>query len=456
MIPSAKVVLTLATAALALVSTAWDGGQSQWRMGLPNALARISGGAMGEAHRQSMTQPPFGEVPLYQPEGRPRGVVLLLSGNNGWTSGMASMARTMASQGALVAGVSTPVFLKALERNDARCINPNFALVALSQAAENHAGLDDYRRPVVAGYASGATLAFTALAQSPQGIYDGAISLGDAPGLPGDKPWCAATGFTATRMPSGGKSWRFGARSLPAPWIVLHGGKEEAFTGTIPAALTKLFPDRTAIATSHADALPLTIVTNPVAPKTNTMAVFYSGDGGWAGLDQKVAGALAADGIPVVGVDSLRYYWNAKTPAQTGRDLGAILSRYGQQWDRSKAILIGYSFGADALPFAVASLPPGLRGHVAKVALMGLDTQADLQFHLSSWLDYTAGGSRSTIPAVNALKGLPIQCLHGRDEAHSACEQLAPGVASTVILRGGHHFGGNYRLLANVLMKGVA
>jgi len=47
---------------------------------------------------------------------------------------------------------------------------------------------------------------------------------------------------------------------------------------------------------------------------SNTFAIIMSGDGGWAGLDHDVAAALSANGVPVVGLDSLRYYWTARTP----------------------------------------------------------------------------------------------------------------------------------------------
>ena len=46
------------------------------------------------------------------------------------------------------------------------------------------------------------------------------------------------------------------------------------------------------------------------------MAVIYSGDGGWRDIDKDIAGALQEKGIPVVGVDSLRYFWSEKTPDQ--------------------------------------------------------------------------------------------------------------------------------------------
>ena len=52
----------------------------------------------------------------------------------------------------------------------------------------------------------------------------------------------------------------------------------------------------------------------PGATATDSFAIVMSGDGGWAGLDKDVAQALSAHGIPVVGLDSLRYFWSPRTP----------------------------------------------------------------------------------------------------------------------------------------------
>ena len=61
-----------------------------------------------------------------------------------------------------------------------------------------------------------------------------------------------------------------------------------------------------------------------------TFAVLLSGDGGWAGLDKKVAAALAEKGIDVVGVDSLALFLDAAHAARSRRrcrSRGALLRR---------------------------------------------------------------------------------------------------------------------------------
>jgi type IV secretory pathway VirJ component len=51
------------------------------------------------------------------------------------------------------------------------------------------------------------------------------------------------------------------------------------------------------------------------------------------------------------------------------------------------------------------------------------------------------------------LSGLDVLCLYGADERDSACPLLPRGVATLEELRGGHHFGGAYRELADRILR---
>jgi type IV secretory pathway VirJ component len=90
-----------------------------------------------------------------------------------------------------------------------------------------------------------------------------------------------------------------------------------------------------------------------------------SGDGGWAGLDKNVAAALSAKGVDVVGVDSLRYFWSRAHAAGTGRRSRSHRALLRAQWKKSGALLVGYSQGADVLPFAINRLPAATQGWCA-------------------------------------------------------------------------------------------
>jgi type IV secretory pathway VirJ component len=434
-------------------------------------------------------------VSSYRPAGPIRGVAIFLSGDGGWNLGVVDMARALNAQGVAVAGISTPQLIMNLDGNSYKCVNPNFALQALAQDYEHRLGLPHYIQPILVGYSSGATIAYGALAQAPAGTWRGAVSLGFGPDINGIKPWCDIPGVTVSHITKPEPGWLFSpAPHLSAPWLVLQGGIDQVvdpavardFTKRVPqaqlielpkvghgfsveanwmpqfkAAFTPLLEPVAATAPAPASPLanvadlPLTIVADPAAKHSDMMAVMYSGDGGWAGIDRDLAARLAAAGVPVVGVDSLSYFWNAKTPAQAGADAGRIVEHFSREWHRPKVIFVGYSFGADDLAYIVGNLPPALRPMVARLSLLGLSGTADFQFHLASWLDLSGDTSLPTLPAIERLRGTPMQCIRGEEEKHSACPTLPAGLADQILLPGGHHFGNNGDGLAAAVLKGL-
>jgi type IV secretory pathway VirJ component len=189
----------------------------------------------------------------------------------------------------------------------------------------------------------------------------------------------------------------------------------------------------------------------PDAAPSDVFAVIMSGDGGWAGLDQDVAAALSAKGIPVVGLDSLRYYWTARTPEGLAADTDRMIRYYLAHFGKQRVLLIGYSQGADVLPFAVNRLPQATRARVALTAVMGMSERALFEFHLSSWISDSDSGP-ATLPEINRITGMPVLCIYGADESDSLCPKLDPKKFNIVKLKGGHHFDGDYANLARQIL----
>jgi type IV secretory pathway VirJ component len=100
-----------------------------------------------------------------------------------------------------------------------------------------------------------------------------------------------------------------------------------------------------------------------------------------------VAKVLAADGVPVLGVNSLRYFLDPAPAPGRGRRPGRPAAATEARWGRKKIVLVGYSFGADALPAIVPLLPADLRGQIQGVVLIGTGPHGDLTFHPASWLN---------------------------------------------------------------------
>jgi type IV secretory pathway VirJ component len=183
----------------------------------------------------------------------------------------------------------------------------------------------------------------------------------------------------------------------------------------------------------------------------DSFAIIMSGDGGWAGLDQDVAAALSAKGIPVVGLDSLRYYWTARTPDGVAADTDRLIRYYLGHFGKQRVLLIGYSQGADVLPFAVNRLPEATRARVALTAVMGMSEHALFEFHLSGWISDDNSGP-ATLPEINQIKGMPVLCIYGADESDSLCPKLDAKKFDVVKFKGGHHFDGDYAGLARQIL----
>jgi type IV secretory pathway VirJ component len=198
--------------------------------------------------------------------------------------------------------------------------------------------------------------------------------------------------------------------------------------------------------------LPLTEVPAAEGSSSPWFGVFLSGDGGWVGLDRGVADEFAKHGVPIVGWDSLKYFWSARTPEEAAGDLDRVLRHYAGAWGKSHAVLIGYSQGADTMPFMVNRLPPATHALVDLTALLGISNSAYFEFHVANWLGNPSGGLL-TGPELARWSGSPYVCIYGEEDGDSACAQLAGKDGIAVKLPGGHHFGGSYGELAAEIMR---
>jgi len=186
------------------------------------------------------------------------------------------------------------------------------------------------------------------------------------------------------------------------------------------------------------------------AGTTGELALLLTGDGGWAGLDQELAARLAANGVPTVALNSLKYFWTARTPGETASDVERVLRHYLAAWHAQQVLLIGYSFGADVLPFVVNRLPADLRSRIASVSLLGIDARASFEVHVGEWIG-GAGGGPPTRPELEAMKE-PVLCIYGADESDSICPELSSTRVTREEIGKGHHFSGDYSRLADRIL----
>ena len=95
----------------------------------------------------------------------------------------------------------------------------------------------------------------------------------------------------------------------------------------LPLAALTLLPVSAALAAPPAELADLPMVEVPVTGTGTRFVVLLSGDGGWAGIDKGLAAAFAAQNVPVAGLDSLRYFWKARTPEGLAADEQAAMQQ---------------------------------------------------------------------------------------------------------------------------------
>jgi type IV secretory pathway VirJ component len=184
--------------------------------------------------------------------------------------------------------------------------------------------------------------------------------------------------------------------------------------------------------------------------------VLLTGDGGWAGLDQDLSNELASRGVPVVGLNSLKYFWRARTQEETAEAVARATRHALQRFGKTRVAFIGYSFGADVLPFIVNRLPADLVGRTASVNLLALSQNADFEIKVANWLPNAAAATRGEPVAPEIAKlpsSIPTQCFYGDGEKHDPCTSLPSGRIGQVQIGAGHHFSGDAAGLVGQILK---
>ena len=431
----------------------------------------------------------FGRVRLFHSATPSPPVILLVSDRNGWNPTGTAVAHNLASHGAIVVGVDLQHYTHILRTSREWCSYPGGDFDALSKFVQKKLTLQEYELPILIGYGAGAALVYSVLAQAPPNLFRGALSVGFCPALQIHPPLCQWHDLQWQETPQRHVCTLRPAVTLQAPWVVIDGATNgpcdaqvvQAFVEHVQSAevlhlregvLTLTRPETWLPEVQHGlsriwrrtesveaattkTVMDLPLIEMPVEHQTESpFAVIFSGDGGWASIDRDVGITLTSHGIAVVGVNSLKYFWTVRTPEGSAQDLERILHYYFTTWNKTKAILIGYSLGADVLPFLVNHLSPEMIARVDLIALLAPAQTAQFEFHLTDWVGaITSKEGKPVRPEVEKLKGKRLLCFYGEEESDSLCPHLDANLAKVIRLKGGHHFDGGYQQLAETILR---
>jgi type IV secretory pathway VirJ component len=180
-------------------------------------------------------------------------------------------------------------------------------------------------------------------------------------------------------------------------------------------------------------------------------AVYFSGDMGMRfGMGPKVAPALAARSIPVIGISSSVNFATHRTRAEVDAILADAIRTALAKTGASRVVLIGQSFGSDIIAVAAPDLPPELRRRIAAVSLV---VPAERVYFRAdpTGLAYLGTPDALPAPAMRALDWAPVTCIYGVRETDSLCPALVGTSAHVIALPGGHFLNGDDKLVVATL-----
>ena len=419
----------------------------------------------------------------------------MISGDGGWKSGVIAFSQTFSEMNSLVIGVDILQYFKNLRLRTDECYNVAADFVQLATDVEKKYDFPDFKPPVLMGYSSGATLVYGILAQSRPGTFIGGISVGFCPDIELPKMLCEINGLTVKTDIPGKRYILQPDEKLGNSWIVLNGKLDkicnypdvvEFLAKTKGAELISLpkvghgFSKWSDFMPQWKDAfarliknyekgkpsevnidqvknIPLVITNSKYQDKEAPAALLISGDGGWYGFEQSIADNLATRGIPTIGLDSKKYFWSRRTPEETASDIAKVLSFYAKEWGREKFLLVGYSLGAEIVPFIVNRLPEELKSEIESAVLLSPATTTDFEIHISNMLGMgNRQNTYNTLDEIIKMQSIPTLIIFGEGEKTQIPELLKDTRVTIRKIPGDHHYKFNLPLIMQTMSENKA
>jgi type IV secretory pathway VirJ component len=188
----------------------------------------------------------------------------------------------------------------------------------------------------------------------------------------------------------------------------------------------------------------------------NKPLLFYiSGDGGFNKFSIEICESLNKQDYDVIALNAKSYFWNKKTPEQTANDINNYLSKKLLGRQNQQVVLIGYSFGADVVPFILNKLPKDMDDKILVSFLMASSGSTDFEIH---WADILGGNSKrrmDVITELNKLTNEHIVIISASDDLNLDPNKITLKKYTREVLPGGHHLDGDTDEIIKVILSKI-
>jgi type IV secretory pathway VirJ component len=193
----------------------------------------------------------------------------------------------------------------------------------------------------------------------------------------------------------------------------------------------------------------------PSSAQNKPLVFYLSGDGGMNSFSTSLCETLNKKGFDVSALNSKTYFWDKKTPEQTASDVAKYIAAKLNGRKNQQVVLIGYSFGADVLPFVLNRLPATINQKILVSFIMASSGNTDFEIHWADIFGHGKKRSMDVVSEINKINNDRIVILNGSDEEDLNLSKITLKKYTHEVIPGGHHFEGNIDEIVKVILNDI-
>ena len=192
------------------------------------------------------------------------------------------------------------------------------------------------------------------------------------------------------------------------------------------------------------------------ATSHNKPAMFYiTGDGGLNNFSRGLCESLNKKGYDVFALNAKAYFWKGRTPQQTTDDINNYLSKKITGRNNKQLVLIGYSFGADVLPFVINRLSKDIQENIMASFIIASSGSTDFEIHWADFFGDNNKRSMDVVTEINKLSSENVVIIDASTETSLAVNKISLKKYKHEVLSGSHHFDGKTEEIAATILKHI-
>ena len=199
--------------------------------------------------------------------------------------------------------------------------------------------------------------------------------------------------------------------------------------------------------------IPVSVFKSKQQDAAKPLIIYVSGDGGENTFSTDIVSNFNTQGYPVILFNTLKYFWRKKDPSQAAADFEKVITHYKNELNRSKIWLIGYSMGAEVLPFIYNRLSSQTQALINNIVFISPAEKTDFEVHVSNLF---FKGKGESVAAEMSKIAKPFMIIQGSDET----DKMNTGMLDTrkftlLVLKGGHHYNTNTDLMVKSIVQNM-